>query len=172
MELYGRVLPKDGKTEKIKLENTKYTVSREAKLIEEHNLITKPKDVYNRDKMYERIRERNNRLADEALGIRSYEETHQGEEAEEEEVDPNSHDGENIGKHHFSTYRPPNLYRALTIEESALYEKRFNDFLRNTIYEYMGVFHDHLIEEAVTGQLSSLNPQSLKFINGTPFLTE
>jgi hypothetical protein len=36
----------------------------------------------------------------------------------------------------------------------------------------MGVFHDKLIEEAVIGQPEVLNPQSLKFLDGSPLLTE
>jgi len=44
--------------------------------------------------------------------------------------------------------------------------------VRGLIYEYMGVFQDKLLEETVTGNLQSMNPQSLTFLDGTPFLTE
>jgi hypothetical protein len=81
-------------------------------------------------------------------------------------------DGENVGKHHFSTARPQFFYRKRTPEEAAIYLRRYNQFIRSNIYEYMGVFHDKLIEEAVTGQPSVLNPQSLKFLDGSPLLTE
>lgn len=36
----------------------------------------------------------------------------------------------------------------------------------------MGVFHDQIIEEAITGQLDHLNPQSLRFSDGSPFLSD
>lgn len=36
----------------------------------------------------------------------------------------------------------------------------------------MGVFHDKEIEEVVAGNLQAINPQSLTFLNGDPFLTE
>jgi hypothetical protein len=36
----------------------------------------------------------------------------------------------------------------------------------------MGVFQDKLVEEAVIGQAEVLNPQSVKFLDGSSFLTE
>ena len=125
-------------------------------------------DVWKTQKKYLQLFERNNRLAEENLK-RHEEESH--EEKEPEEPQEGENDGENIGKHHFSTYRPSKLYRTRNPAETALYERRFDEFLRNTIYEYMGVFHDKLIEEAVTGKYHHINPQSLKMMDGTPFLT-
>jgi hypothetical protein len=68
-ELYGRVLPKDSKIEQIKIESSKYNVSRENELIREHDLLTDTLEIMARDKFYDRQRERNNRLAEKALGI-------------------------------------------------------------------------------------------------------
>lgn len=79
IELYGRVLPKDSKIERIKLEETKYKVPEEIALIEEHNLMLDTREIRFRDKFYDRQRERNNRLVDLALGI-----THEGEAYEGE----------------------------------------------------------------------------------------
>ena len=64
------------------------------------------------------------------------------------------------------------MYRKRTADETANYLRRYNQFVRSNIYEYMGVFHDKLIEEAVIGQPEVLNPQSLKFLDGSPLLTE
>jgi hypothetical protein len=44
--------------------------------------------------------------------------------------------------------------------------------VRSLIYEYMGVFQDKLIEEAVSIRVESLNPHSLSFSDGSPFLTD
>ncbi len=49
---------------------------------------------------------------------------------------------------------------------------RYHQFVRSTIYEYMGVFHDKDIEEAADFRSSLINPQSLKWPDGTAFFTE
>lgn len=44
--------------------------------------------------------------------------------------------------------------------------------MRNTIYEYMGVFHDKLIEEVVEHRSQILNPCAIKWADGSSYLKE
>lgn len=64
------------------------------------------------------------------------------------------------------------MYRKRNAEEEATYLRRYGQYVRNTIYEYLGVFEDKLLEEAVSGPLDPLNPRSLSLSNGSPFLCE
>lgn len=63
------MLPKDDKIERLKVEDSKYRVSKEEELIKKYDLITDMQEKRLRDKFYFFQRERNNRLADKALGI-------------------------------------------------------------------------------------------------------
>lgn len=84
----------------------------------------------------------------------------------------NDEDGDNIGRHGFATFRPELMYRKRNAEEEATYLRRYGQYVRNTIYEYLGVFEDKLLEEAVSGSLDPLNPRSLSLSNGSPLLCE
>ena len=163
----GRTLKKDQAIERIVVEDAKYTKPLEERLVEDNNLLTEFRQVKSRDKFYRRQQERSNRQANKALGFSVEEEAEGGEEAE-----PAEDDGENIGKASFSTQRPALLYRRRTAEEEAHYQLRYHQFLRSTIYEYMGVFHDKDIEEASQHRSSLINPQSLRWPTGAPYFTE
>ena len=76
-------------------------------------------------------------------------------------------DSSDIGKKSFSTRKPAQFYRKMTVDEQADYKKRYYSFFRQTIYEYMGVFHDKLLQEAANYKSSIINPQSLRWANGT-----
>jgi len=89
----------------------------------------------------------------------------------EGEAEQAVNDGENIGKAAFSTHRPSILYRKRTAEEEAHYQFRYHQFVRSTIYEYMGVFHDKQIEEVADIRSELVNPQSLRWADGRPYLS-
>lgn len=169
IELYGRVLPKDENIERLIVENTKNKRTREEELIEQNNLLTSHRDVMIRNKFYRRQQDRRNRIA---LKNEEFELPVEEEPEQEAAVEAAEEDGENIGKAGFSTQRPAFLYRKRTAEEEAHYQMRYHQFVRSTIYEYMGVFHDKDIEETAQFRSSLINPQSLKWPNGVPFITE
>jgi hypothetical protein len=122
------------------VEDPKVRKSRENELLEENNLLTTHREVMARNKFYRRQQDRNNRMANEAEGYNIPLEEEEVVEAIEEvgEVE----DADNIGKANFSTHRPQILYRKRTAEEEARFQQRYQQFVRSTIYEYMGVFHD------------------------------
>jgi hypothetical protein len=175
LELYGRVLPKASRVEKIKVEDATYVPNTKDELVRDNFLLNNSMGIYARNKFYDRQRERNNRLSDEAEGI-----VHTPPVADEEipEIEGDAAavmdadaDG-SIGKAGFSTHKPASLYRKRTAEEQAHYFRRLFHFTRSTIYEYMGIFQDKTIEEVVDHKAQVLNPQAIKWPNGSPYLTE
>lgn len=164
------MLPKDQNIERFIVEDPKVRKSRENELVEEHNLLTTHREVMVRNKFYRRQQDRNNRIANEAEGYNIQEE--EAVEDAVEEVVAEADDGENIGKAAFSTQRPVLLYRKRTAEEEAHFQHRYQQFVRSTIYEYMGVFHDKEIEEVAEFRTSLINPQSLRWRDGSSYFTE
>ena len=134
--------------------------------------MTSQREIKAKQKFYKRIQDRNNRMANERFGIPMEDEEEEVDRDEETAVDVSVEDGENIGKHSFSTRKPVFIYRKRTAEEEAHFQHRYNQFMRSSIYEYMGVFHDKEIEEASSFQHSIVNPQSLKWPNGSSYFQE
>ena len=63
------MLPKDEKIERLKVEDTKYRVSKEEELFKDYSLITTSEEKKEKERYYNFLRERNNRRADIELGI-------------------------------------------------------------------------------------------------------
>lgn len=172
LELYGRVLPKAARVEKIKVEDATYVPNSKDELVRDNYLLTNSMDIFSRNKFYDRQRERNNRLSDEAEGIVHAPPAEEDiPEIEGEAVAAEDGDG-SIGKAGFSTHKPASLYRKRTAEEEAHYLRRLFHFTRSTIYEYMGIFQDKTIEEVVDHKAQVLNPQAIKWPSGASYLTE
>ena len=79
--------------------------------------MTSQREIKAKQKFYKRIQDRNNRMANERFGIPMEDEEEEVDRDEETAVDVSVEDGENIGKHSFSTRKPVFIYRKRTAEE-------------------------------------------------------